>query len=57
MQVQDRVSILADLKEQIEEKHKQLEKQLLQQLEVQELLRCACIQPVHLQYTYSWTAN
>lgn len=40
LEVQDRVGIIADLKEQIEEKHKQLEKQLLQQLDVQELLRC-----------------
>ncbi|BDA49596.1 hypothetical protein COCOBI_14-2150 [Coccomyxa sp. Obi] len=39
LEIQDRVGILADLKEQIEEKHRQLEKQLLQQLDVQELLR------------------
>lgn len=39
LEVQDRVGILADLKEQIEEKHRQLEKQLMQQLDVQELLR------------------
>ncbi len=45
LQVQDRVGMLADLKEQIEDKHMQLEKQLLQQLEVQELLRCTCPLP------------
>ncbi len=39
LEIQDRVSTLADLKEQIEEKHRQLEKQLMQQLDVQELLR------------------
>lgn len=39
LEVQDRVGILADLNEQIAEMHKQLEKQLLQQLEAQDLLR------------------
>lgn len=39
LEVQDRVSMLADLDEQIAEMHKRLEKQLMQQLETQELLR------------------
>ena len=39
LEVQDRVNTLADLDEQIAEMHKRLEKQLLQQLEAQELLR------------------
>ena len=39
LEVQDRVSKMADLDEQIAEMHKRLEKQLLQQLETQELLR------------------
>ena len=39
LEVQDRVNTLADLDEQIAEMHKRLEKQLLQQLETQELLR------------------
>jgi len=41
LEVQDRVSKMADLDEQMAEMHKRLEKQLLQQLETQELLRCA----------------
>lgn len=38
-EVQDRVGSLADINEQIAEIHKQLEKQLLQQLEAQDQLR------------------
>ena len=40
LEVQDRVGKLADLDEQIAEMHKRLEKQLLQQLDTQERLRC-----------------
>ncbi len=40
LEVQDRVGKMADLDEQLAEMHKRLEKQLLQQLDTQELLRC-----------------
>ena len=39
LEVQDRVGKMADLDEQLAEMHKRLEKQLLQQLDTQELLR------------------
>ena len=43
LEVQERVSTLADLDEQVAELHKRLEKQLLQQLDTQEALRCSCL--------------
>ena len=39
LEVQDRVGKMADLDEQLAEMHKRLEKQLLQQLDTEELLR------------------
>ena len=43
LEVQERVGVLADLDEQVAEMHKRLEKQLLQQLDTQEALRCSCL--------------
>ena len=42
LEVQERVGALADLDEQVADMHKRLEKQLLQQLDTQEALRCSC---------------
>ena len=56
LEVQDRVGKMADLDEQLAEMHKRLEKQLLQQLDTEELLRysesCMLLLVVHVNTMY-----